>query len=216
MAVKRVMVIRPGETSWNRIGRWQGHVAVPLTELGHKQAERLATFIKIVGLDAIYSSDLKRAIQTAEILAEAINVKPIYDRRLRERAMGEWQGLDLQSIQAWYPEEYERLQQDPKGYQVPGGESLRQVTTRVMSAFTDIVARGGETVGLISHTTALRLLLDALVPDVDPYTMRFHNMSVTTLVNEGDDWKISQLDDVTHLESTESDTFMPEEGADKL
>ena len=129
MAVKRVMFIRPGETEWNKDGRWQGHVAVPLNAHGLAQAERLARFIRPIGLTAIYSSDLRRARDTAEIIAKYTELKPIYDQRLRERGMGEWQGMTLEEIVSWYPELYKKVQTDPQNFQVPGGESRRQGQT---------------------------------------------------------------------------------------
>ncbi|MDQ7025407.1 MAG: histidine phosphatase family protein [Anaerolineae bacterium] len=208
MAVKRVMFIRPGETAWNKNGRWQGHVAVPLNEHGQAQAKRLAKFIRPIGLTALYSSDLRRARDTAEIIAQYTDLKPIYDPRLRERGMGDWQGMTLDEIVVWYPESYQRVQADPQGFQVPGGESRRQVAERVRMAFDDIIGRGGDTVGIITHTTALRSLLDELVPDSDAYNLYFKNMSVTTIMRQEDGlWRITQLDDVTHLEGVSSAAF---------
>ena len=156
MAVKRVMFIRPGETEWNKLGRWQGHVAVPLNAHGKAQAERLATFIRPIGLSALYSSDLRRARDTAEVIAKYSGLKPIYDPRLRERNMGEWQGITMDEIVTWYPDSYKIVQADPHNFQVPGGESRRQVAGRVRMAFEDIIGRGGDTIGIISHTTAIR------------------------------------------------------------
>ncbi len=208
MAVKRVVFMRPGETEWNKIGRWQGHVEVPLNEQGRVQVQRLAQFVRPLGFKAIYSSDLRRAKDTADIIAAACGLQPRYDPRLRERHMGEWQGLTLSEIQSWYPDSYARMQADPNGFQIPGGESRKQVTERVRAAFEDIILRGGEIIGIISHATALRLLLADLVPDCDPYTINFRNMSVTTLVHEeGNVWSLSQLDDVTHLEGMPSMSF---------
>jgi 2,3-bisphosphoglycerate-dependent phosphoglycerate mutase len=208
MAVKRVMFIRPGETEWNKDGRWQGHVAVPLNAHGQAQAERLARFIRPIGLTAIYSSDLRRARDTAEIIAKFSDIKPIYDQRLRERGMGDWQGMTLEEIVVWYPEAYKRVQTDPQNFQVPGGESRRQVTERVRLAFDDAVARGGDTIGIITHTTALRSLLNELVPDSNAFNLHFKNMSVSTIMQEEDgSWRITQLDDVTHLEGFSSAAF---------
>lgn len=214
MAVKRVIFIRPGETEWNKDGRWQGHVAVPLNAHGQAQAERLARFIRPIGLTAIYSSDLRRARDTAEIIAKYTELKPIYDPRLRERSMGEWQGMTLEEIVVWYPEAYKKVQTDPQNFQVPGGESRRQVAERVRMAFDDIIARGGDTVGIITHTTALRSLLNELVPDSNAYNLHFKNMSVSTLMQEEDgSWRITQLDDVTHLEGLPAAAFFElEEG----
>ena len=95
MTVRRVILIRPGETDWNRDGRWQGWVAAPLNEHGRRQAEALAKFVRNIGMRALYSSDLRRAVETAELLAERLVFEPIYDARLRERNIGAWQGLTL-------------------------------------------------------------------------------------------------------------------------
>ena len=78
MAVKRVVFIRPGETEWNKIGRWQGIVGVPLNGHGRAQAERLAKFVRNINLDALYSSDLRRAKDTA---AAGDSVRPPGCRR---------------------------------------------------------------------------------------------------------------------------------------
>lgn len=208
MAVKRVVFIRPGETEWNKQGLWQGHVMIPLNEHGRAQSERLAKFIRNIGLDALYSSDLRRAMDTAEIIAEKAGLSVTYDKRLRERHMGEWQGLTINDIIAWYPKEYEALRADRYNFVVPGGESRKQVYERVRACFDEDVASEGTTIGLVSHTTAIKTLLDVLVAGSDPYDMKFRNMSVTTIQHvEGDKWQITQLDDVTHLEGMESAAF---------
>src|SRR5579871_2666095 len=103
MTVKRIVFIRPGETDWNRLGRWQGWVSIPLNDLGVRQARALATFIRHIGMGALYTSDLKRAAQTADLLAEQLSFQPIPDARLRERSIGFWQGLTQAELQAWYP-----------------------------------------------------------------------------------------------------------------
>lgn len=208
MPVKRVMFIRPGETEWNKNGRWQGQVAVPLNAHGQTQVERLAQFLVPINLDALYSSDLRRAKDTAETIKQKTGVRLTYDQRLRERSMGEWQGLTQNEVVEWYPQEYERVLNDPENYQIPGGEARRQVADRVRAAFDDIVARGGETIGIVSHTTAIRSLLNDLVPASNPPST-FKNMSVTTIMHDGENWKIAQFDDVTHLEGMET-RMMPD------
>jgi len=199
--IKRIVFIRPGETDWNRLGRWQGQVAIPLNEYGRAQAERLAFFVRPLGISMLYSSDLRRARNTVEPLALECKTHPIFDARLRERHMGEWQGLTLDEIKSWYSEEYARLRANPFGYQIPGGESRQQVVDRVRAAMTDILGRGGsETVGVVTHTTVIMTILSELVPDCGAFDMEFSNISVTTLTNlDGSSWKITQLNDVSHL-----------------
>ena len=207
MSVKRVIFIRPGETAWNRHKRWQGLVEVPLNENGRMQAARLAQFVRNTGVTKLYSSNLKRAAETAQILGDQLGLDPLYDPRLRERDIGHWQGLTMKEIQEWYPEEYEKLRDDPDGYQIIGnGESRSDVETRALAAFEAAIDNGDdEVIGIVSHSTTLRVLLRRLVPDSNPYGRSFSNMSVTTLMrDEGGEWRIVQLDDVTHLEGIET------------
>lgn len=209
MAIQQLVFLRPGETDWNRMERWQGTVAVPLNEMGRAQAERAAQYIRNTGMNALYTSDLQRALQTAQIIADAIGLQPIQDARLRERAVGIWQGLTRQEIASWYPDEYAQLQADPENYRIPGGESRRDVRERVQSFMTDLFAREqSEVVGILSHTTAMRLLLPELVPDFEPNKIKYSNMSVTTLGREGNGpWRITMLDDTRHLEGLATRTF---------
>jgi broad specificity phosphatase PhoE len=206
MTVRRVILIRPGETDWNRQGRWQGWVAAPLSDHGTRQAQALARFVRNIGISALYSSDLRRAVQTAELLTERLVFQPVYDARLRERNIGAWQGLTLDEMRAWYPDEYDQLLSNVDEYPIPGGESRAEVRARMVGVFEDILQQDkGETVGLISHTTAIRALLSHLIPDCDPNSVEVGNTSVTTLVrDEGAQWRLVTANDVMHLEGLAS------------
>jgi broad specificity phosphatase PhoE len=214
MALKRLMFIRNGETDWNLVGRWQGWVAAPLNDLGRMQAQRLANFIRNIGLNTVYSSDNRRAAETASVLGNALGYAPILDARLRERRVGIWQGLILPEIRAWYPDEYASLTADPDGYVIPDGESIDQVKARASHALNDVIQRAEAdsaqvTVAMVSHTTAIRAMLDELVTDVDLSHVNFGNTSVTTVVRDGDGWKLTAAADVSHLEGLMS-RYMPE------
>lgn len=206
MAVKRVIFIRPGETDWNRSVRWQGWVASPLNEHGKRQAERLANYIRHIGMICLYTSDLKRAVQTADILAGKLGFSAIPDERLRERNIGEWQGLTIDEMRSWYPDQYQQLLTDAENYRVPGGESRADVRKRMIASFNEILKQDkGETVGVISHTTAIHELLDALIPGNSSQEVTVSNTSVTTIAL-GDDgkWRLVASDDVLHLEGLET------------
>jgi len=206
MTVKRIILIRPGETDWNREGRWQGWVATPLNEHGRRQAQALARFVRNIGMAALYSSDLRRAQETAELLAERLGFTPMYDARLRERNIGTWQGLTPDEMRAWYPDEYEQLLADVDEYRIPGGESRSEVRARMVAMFDDILKQNrGETVGIISHTTAIRALLSELIPGCDPNSVEVNNTSVTTLARtDTSDWQLVATNDVMHLEGLAS------------
>ncbi len=209
MTIKRFIFIRPGETGWNRLGRWQGHVAVPLSDHGKLQAERLAKFVRVIGIQQLYTSDLRRALETAQIIAGVLNLTPIPDARLRERHIGMWQGLTQAEVEAWYPNEYRQLVENPNDYQIPDGEARQHVTERMLAAFKDILAQTSDkAVGIVSHTTAIRALLGSLMPDINPYALDFANMSVTSIARDTNGkWSFTQQNDVSHLEGMPSEAF---------
>ncbi len=213
MAVKRLVLIRPGETDWNRQGRWQGWVAAPLNEHGWQQARKLAKFVRNIGMAALYSSDLRRARETAECLSEQLGYPAILDARLRERNIGLWQGLTLDEMRAWYPDEYAALLKNIDDYPVPAGESRLDVKRRVMAAYEDIItADKGETVGILSHTTTLKVLLAQIVPGYDPLEVDVGNTSVTTLRRaDKNRWELVTANDCLHLEGLETQA-VPEVG----
>ena len=204
MTVKRIVFIRPGETDWNKLGRWQGWVSNPLNELGLRQARALAKYVRNIGMGALYTSDLKRALETADCLAEQLGFKPISDERLRERSIGQWQGLTQAELRAWYPDDYATMLKDADAYRVPGGESRADVRARVVAALNDILkAETNETVGILSHTTAIKILLSDLIPGYNPLDVALSNTSVTTVRRKDAAWELVAADDVMHLENLE-------------
>jgi broad specificity phosphatase PhoE len=203
--IRRIIFIRPGETDWNRGGRWQGWVASPLNEHGKAQAASLARFVRHIGLSALYTSDLKRAMQTAEALAETLTFRPLPDERLRERSVGMWQGLTVAQMQEWYPEEFAKLLADRENFRIPGGESRADVRKRMRAAFDDILKQDrGETVAILSHTSAIKLLLEDVLPGYDADDLNIGNTSVTTIRRLDGAWEMLAADDQSHLEGLES------------
>jgi len=201
MAVERIIFIRPGETDWNKQERWQGWVATPLNAHGREQAEALARFLRTIGMSALYTSDLRRAVQTAEILSRVGEFEIILDERLRERSIGDWQGLTLDEMRSWYADEYAAMLKDADTYRVPGGESREDVRVRMKAAFEDVLKQErGETVGILTHTTALKVLMEDLFPGYNPLTVNLGNTSVTTMRRRDDGWKLIAVDDCLHLE----------------
>ena len=152
----RLVLIRHGETDWNREGRYQGHTDVPLNARGRAQAEELAESLRGHKLDAIYTSDLQRARQTAEILAAATGAPMIVDRRLREIDLGKWEGQLFTDIRESHADLLARRRVDPMDTPSPGGEGIRQVMARVVPLIDEIVRRHPDgRVALMSHGAAL-------------------------------------------------------------
>ena len=206
MTVNRVILIRPGETDWNRQGRWQGQVASSLNDYGRAQAYSLSRFIRNIGLSALYSSASRRAVETARILAAELGFEPIVDRRWCERDIGIWQGMTLDEIRAWDIETYKHLVADRENYRVPEGESRADVRERVLAAFEDVLKEGrGSTIGILTHTTTTHVLLDSLLADYSIDDTVIGNTAVTTLSHDdAGKWGLIALNDLSHLEGLKS------------
>ncbi|SAK77566.1 phosphoglycerate mutase [Caballeronia calidae] len=150
----QILFIRHGETDWNRIKRIQGHVDIPLSEHGFLQAEQLGQRLAREGrMDAVYSSDLQRAQQTARPFADALGLELRLSEGLRERFYGAFQGHDSDEINDKFPAEYVEWQTRDPGFAPPGdGESQRVFYHRVVHAMEPIVAaHPGGRVAVVAH-----------------------------------------------------------------
>ena len=136
----RVILARHGETDWNRDGIWQGHGDPPLNALGRQQAAMLADHLREMQIDILYSSDLRRASETAEIVAEAKGLAVVPDPELREMDVGSWTGLTRAQIEERFP-----------GTTYHDGESREAFGSRVVTAVHRLAA-GHDDVCLVAVT----------------------------------------------------------------
>jgi probable phosphoglycerate mutase len=210
----QVLFIRHGETSWNRVKRIQGHIDIPLAETGIRQAQRLAQRLMKEArdgarLDAIYSSDLQRAQQTAQPAAAALGIAPRLVEALRERSYGVFQGHDSEEIAQRYPDDYARWQTRDPGFAPAGGESVRAFYHRIVHAVAAIVANHpGGRIACVTHGGVLDcvyrhargLALDA------PRDYALLNTSVNTVEFHADGRvTVLQWADVAHLDGASED-----------
>jgi broad specificity phosphatase PhoE len=143
-----LLLVRHAETEWNREGRWQGHADPPLNEAGRAQAHALAATLAGEHLDAIYSSDLRRAAETAEILGAALGRPVTPDPDLREIDVGSWSGLTRKEVAERFPD-----------WDTHDGESLDELQARVVAAVRRIADRHADGLVLIvTHGGSIRSL----------------------------------------------------------
>ena len=153
-------LIRHGQTDWNVEGRFQGSADVPLNNNGCAQAKRLADKVNGHTFAAVYSSHLKRANKTAQVLADALNLSVIVDDRLREISQGEWEGILFTDIKEQYPNEIVERKTNPQQFRPPGGETVEEVAQRVLQAVNEIAEKySGKRVLIVSHGLALSTLI---------------------------------------------------------
>jgi broad specificity phosphatase PhoE len=164
-----VLLARHGESDWNAAHRWQGHADRPLTEKGRAQASALAERLAHIDLDAVYSSDLRRAADTARVVAEAQGLGLVQLPELREVDVGSWSGLTREEAEERFPEGFARWREGFPGW--ADGEGYDEMAQRVIGAVVQIaLAREDGRALVVSHGGPIRALhAAALGLDVHEY-----------------------------------------------
>jgi broad specificity phosphatase PhoE len=158
--VTTLLLARHGETDWNHENRFQGHADPPLNETGRVQAGALAVELAGERLDAVYSSPLRRAFETAEVVAARHGLEPLPVEALREVDVGSWQGLTRLEIEARFPEQFQRWLAYEQGWE--DGETYDEMGTRVVPALLELAARHrGERILALTHGGPIRAAIAA-------------------------------------------------------
>nr|WP_237448379.1 histidine phosphatase family protein [Nocardioides flavescens] len=168
-------MLRHGRTAWNHAGRIQGHLEVPLDEIGLAQAERTAPVLAALGPSIVWCSDLARTRQTVAPLGATTGLEPRFDPRLREFGFGEREGLTHAEFRSAHPEEFARFREGEYDA-VPTAERTSAVAARMHEALTELLAtlEPGQTGIAVSHGAAVRVAVGALLgwPDRLFHTLR--------------------------------------------
>ena len=204
----QVLAIRHGETDWNRDKRIQGHTDIPLSELGHAQARLLGQALGDRSLDALYTSDLLRAQQTAQAVAAAqggpAKLPLRLDPLLRERSFGCFEGLNREQIKARWPSQSEQWCRRDADFGAEGGETLADFYQRSLAALTRIASRHpGQTIAIVTHGGVLDCLYRAAtgLSLQAPRTWTLGNAAINRLLYTHSGFGVVGWHDASHLES---------------
>jgi alpha-ribazole phosphatase len=161
----QLYLVRHGITQMNEDGKLQGQSDLPLNRVGQRQAQALAARLAQVPFDRVIASDLQRAMQTAQIIADrqaadrhhlAVEAEPC----LRELHFGDWEGLSYKTLQEQFPQELVKWQADPYGFAPPGGESLGKLAQRVSDFYQNLASyRDQANLLVVAHGGPLQVLL---------------------------------------------------------
>jgi len=153
--VTTILLARHGETDWNREGRFQGWADPPLNATGRAQAVDLAVALMAEELAGVYSSPLRRAYETAEVVAASRGLEPVTVDALREVDVGSWSGLSRAEIEQRFPEQYARWLDYGRGWE--DGETYEQMVDRVVEALQELAeGRDGERILAVTHGGPMR------------------------------------------------------------
>jgi alpha-ribazole phosphatase len=159
--LSRVYLIRHGQVVGYENFPVYGHTDVDLTETGILQMQQVAERLRLVGISAIYSSDLKRSALSARHIARYHDVRLYSLRELREMYFGDWEGMNMQEIRKGFPEELKKRQDDLVNFKGPGeGESVRRFSKRISNCFERILSeQQGKDIAIVAHGAVNRIIL---------------------------------------------------------
>ena len=202
----KVIFIRHGQTEWNVTGRYQGQSDVKLTEEGRKQAEKLADNFPVAKVDAVYASDLCRAMVTAETIANKFGLKVQAEPAFRELSFGDWEGLTYQQIVDKWEDAMANFLQHPDILEIPGGERFPAVQKRAETRLNELVKEhDGQTIVVVAHGAVLRTLLAAALhmPLQYLWSIRQFNTAVNIVRYDADaNPTVELLNSTAHLGSS--------------
>jgi alpha-ribazole phosphatase len=183
-----IYLIRHAEPASDGIRRYLGQSDPDLSAEGIKQANSLAQIMQKHQLSAVYSSDLKRTLHTAEPIAGKFNLTVKTDIRLREIHMGNWDNLAFEEVKLKFMDEYEKRSKDMVNYRPEGGESFSDVSERAWAAFNEIISGSSGNITIVSHAGAIRTIICRImeIPLKDLFSIRIDYADIRTIIKKGD------------------------------
>ena len=197
-------IARHGQTNWNILGKTQGHGNSDLTDKGKEQAQQLASALKEYPIDLIFTSDLGRAIETAQIIGKEIDVKVEETNALREMGFGAWEGLLIDEIKKDYSSAYDTWRNEPHLVDIPGGETLHIIKERVDNFIKELNDKyDNKHILLVSHTITVRvMLLSFLNSGVENiYRIKQDNTALNIVEFRNYGPVIHKLNDTSHIKN---------------
>lgn len=163
----KLYLIRHGETEGAEKKRYKGHIDVPLSDNGIMQVKAMSGYVAQNGgkaIKAVYTSDLGRAVKSAEIIAEPLGLKPVIVKGLRERSFGRWEGMSFDEIADKYPDEFKAWADNPLEFSPMEGESTIEIRDRAMQAFNRLIDKHrGEDIAVVAHGGINRVIICELL-----------------------------------------------------
>jgi len=196
-----VILARHGETEWNIGEVFRGRLDIELNQTGIKQAELLAEYLSNLKIDAIYSSPLKRALATAEIIATYYKLNVEIAPGLIDFDYGKWQGLPHQEVKDKYKKLYAEWINSPEKVKILGGESLNDVRKRATGVVDNVIAKYEGTVILVSHRVVNKVLICALLglDNSHFWNIRLDTCGITTFIYENERFILTKHNDTSYL-----------------
>jgi broad specificity phosphatase PhoE len=197
----KIMLIRHGETTWNKEEIFRGRANVELNETGLKQAQLLAEYLADEKISAIYSSPLKRALTTAEEISSYHDIKVNIASELNDFDYGQWQGLSHELVREKFKTLYDGWCKSPHLVKIPAGESLSDVRNRALSLVNKVIIGYKGVVVFVSHRVINKVLICALLglDNSHFWDIRMDTCGITTFTHENGRFVLARHNDTSFL-----------------
>jgi len=199
-----IVLVRHGETEFNREGVFRGRVDVGLNDVGHEQARAAAEALSRESITAVYSSPLSRALDTARPIAERHGLTPVVDEAFHNINLGAWQGAKKEKVRLEQPDAWALWTTEPEHLRIPGGETLAQIRARAFPRLGELAAsHDNERIAIVSHRSVIRVLAGAVLGMTEGYFWRFYmdNAGYSLIRQNGTGYVIVSWNENCHLTS---------------
>lgn len=200
--MKRIYLTRHGESKWNRLRKIQGQQDIELTSKGIKQAEKLAKRLKTVNLDSIYTSDLSRAYETANIISRENPTNIVKLKELREIKFGPWEGLEIEELANNYNEEFKLWLKSPHELKLENVETVEELKHRANKALSIILKdKEFKNILIVAHGAILKAILLVLLDlEINSFSkLSIDNVSLSIVEFREYNNVLKLFNDINHL-----------------
>lgn len=202
-----IYLVRHGQTAWNREEVFRGRADIPLNETGRKEALLTGQYLRGVSIEAIYSSPLSRALETADAIARHQGKEVQTLEGLIDIDFGGWQGLSHEAVREEYEELYRQWKDTPHLVRFPGGESLEEVRERALEAIHGVLRdHAGETLAMVSHRVVNKIVICGLLGlDNSHFWEIGQDTGCINVLEFRDGFILRCLNDTSHLKTIEGE-----------
>lgn len=199
----RLIFVRHAQAEGNMLREFHGWTDSEITDMGHKQAQRVAERLQEEPIDVLYSSSMKRTLQTAQYIADRKQLPIIRTDKLKEINGGDWEGTKFEQLSTLWPIEHDTWENKPHLHQMPNGESMEEFRERLLQEVDAIIAANrGKTICIVTHGTAIKALMCHFHVCPLEHMVNipwYDNTSVTIIDHEDGHFKVIKEGDASHL-----------------
>ena len=209
----KVYLVRHGQTEWNKKLTFRGKIDIPLNEMGHREAEAISEALKDKNIEVIYTSPLRRSIETTEPIAKLFHLEIVPIEGLIDISYGDWEGLTFNEVKKRYSDQYKKWEKRPDLVRFPNGETLNEVRDRSFRAFKNIVKENpGKSILITPHRVINKVLICSILglSNSHFWEIKQDTGCINLIEYSNERFTLSLMNDTCHLKGIADGTVQPD------